>query len=40
MAIAPEGYESFFTAKQITEANKFHRVGEVAKLTLAGKERL
>ena len=33
MAIAPEGYESFFTAKQFTEANKFHRVGEVAKLT-------
>jgi len=33
MAIAPEGYESFFTAKQITEANKFHRIGEVAKLT-------
>jgi len=42
MAIAPEGYESFFTAEQIAEANKFHHVGigEVAKLTPAGKERL
>ena len=40
MAIAPEGYESFFTAKQFTEANKFHRIGEVAKLTPAGKEAL